>query len=109
MAGVPSIMQAMLDAVAPTLQDRRDDDIGLDRRAAACPRALYGTALGAVQKAHPGVVIGSYPSFDGQRFTNQIVVRARDEAQLAAGAAAVEAMLVDLTAKRDAPAAGTTA
>ena len=108
MAGVPSIMQAMLDAVAPTLKTGVTmKSVSIDAR--GLPEGLYGTALGAVQKANPGVVIGSYPSFDGQRFTNQIVVRARDEEQLAAGAAAVEAMLVELIAKRDAPAAGLTA
>ncbi|MCP8940467.1 competence/damage-inducible protein A [Alsobacter sp. SYSU M60028] len=99
MAGVPSIMQAMLDAVAPTLRTGvKMQSVSIDTR--ALPEGLYGTALGAVQKEHPGVVIGSYPSFDGKRFTNQIVVRARDEAVLAAAAAAVEAMLSRLESER---------
>ncbi len=93
MAGVPTIMQAMLDYVAPTLAtgakmlsatvraDAREGDIG--------------GPLGEVQKAHPGTMIGSYPFFDEKRGPNtNIVVRARDPARLAAAKDAVEAMLV---------------
>jgi hypothetical protein len=46
-----------------------------------------------VQKQFSDVIIGSYPSFDGKRFQNQIVVRARDPHVLAAAAEAVQAML----------------
>src|SRR6202023_4042845 len=83
MAGVPAIMQAMLDDVAPKLKtgakmlsvsvraDAREGDIG--------------TELAAVAKAHPGTSIGSYPFFDDARGPNPtIVVRARDPASLAA-------------------------
>ncbi|WP_293862656.1 competence/damage-inducible protein A [uncultured Alsobacter sp.] len=99
MAGVPSIMQAMFDAVAPTLRtgvkmlSTSIDSGGL-------PEGAYGSALATVQKAHPGTVIGSYPSFDGQRFRNQIVVRARDPELLETAKVAVEAMLVELHANR---------
>ena len=59
MAGVPSIMQAMLDEVAPKLKigirmlsetvraDAREGDIGMQ--------------LGEIAKANPAVAIGSYP------------------------------------------------
>ena len=67
------------------------------RRSARCRRRIRAS------------IIGSYPSFNGQSFTNQIVVRARDEEHWPPRAAAVEAMLVELIAKRDAPAAGLTA
>src|SRR5499427_7551118 len=62
MAGVPSIMQGMLDEVAPRLRigvrmlsetvraDAREGDIGMQ--------------LGEIAKANPGVAIGSYPFFD---------------------------------------------
>jgi molybdopterin-biosynthesis enzyme MoeA-like protein len=101
MAGVPAIMQAMLDGVAPTLQtgavmvSRSCDGRGL-------PEGDYATPLGEVQKAHPGVMIGSYPSFDGQRFTNQIVLRSRDQDLLDRAADAVAAMLEQLAAQRQA-------
>ncbi len=92
MAGVPAIMQAMLENVLPRLKTgtkllARSIDSG------GRPEGAYATGLGAVQKAFEGVIIGSYPSFDGKRFQNQIVVRARDEALLNAAAEAVQAML----------------
>src|SRR6516162_3205638 len=68
MAGVPSIMQAMLDEVAPKLKigvrmfsetvraDAREGDIGMQ--------------LGEISKANPGIAIGSYPFFDPQHGAN---------------------------------------
>ncbi|MHB2168244.1 competence/damage-inducible protein A [Alsobacter sp. R-9] len=97
MAGVPSIMQAMFDAIAPTLKTGVKM-LSVSLGSGGLPEGAYGTPLAAVQKAHPGVVIGSYPSFDGQRFRNQIVVRARDPQVLEAARAAVAAMLVELGA-----------
>ncbi|MFL6796311.1 MAG: competence/damage-inducible protein A [Xanthobacteraceae bacterium] len=92
MAGVPSIMQAMLDEVAPRLKtgvrmlsqtvraDAREGDIG--------------TQLGEIAKANPEVAIGSYPFFDPQHGPNtNVVLRARDGQKLASAARAVEAML----------------
>src|SRR5262249_32583669 len=93
MAGVPSIMQVMLDEVAPKLvtgvrvlsetvrADLREGDIG--------------TQLGEIAKAHPDVAIGSYPFFDDQRgpHTN-LGLRARHPHKLAAPTRPVEGMLV---------------
>lgn len=92
MAGVPSIMQAMLDEVASKLKtgvrmlaetiraDAREGDIG--------------TELGEIAKANPQVAIGSYPFFDPQRGANtNVVLRARDAEKLALAKAAVEEML----------------
>ena len=82
MAGVPSIMQAMLDEVAPKLKigirmlsetvraDAREGDIGMQ--------------LGEIAKANPAVAIGSYPFFDPQHVPNtNVVLRARDAQKLA--------------------------
>jgi molybdenum cofactor synthesis domain-containing protein len=92
MAGVPSIMQVMLDEVAPKLKtgvrilsetvraDAREGDIGMP--------------LGEIARAHPEVSIGSYPFFDEARGPNpNVVIRARDAVQLAAAKTAVETML----------------
>ncbi len=91
MAGVPSIMQAMLDDVAPKLStgakmlsetvrgDVREGDIG--------------TELGVIAKAHSDVMIGSYPFMDERGPNTNIVVRAREADKLAAAKSAVEAML----------------
>ena len=92
MAGVPTIMQAMLDEVAPKLKtgvrmlsqtlraDAREGDIG--------------TQLGEIAKANPEVAIGSYPFFDPQHGPNtNVVLRARDAQKLALATRAAEEML----------------
>ena len=96
MAGVPSIMQAMLDAVTPELRTGvKMLSTSLD--AGGLPEGVYGTPLAAIAKAHPGTSIGSYPSFTGTGFKNQIVVRSKDEDRMLAAADAVSAMLAELT------------
>src|SRR5215475_2812031 len=77
MAGVPSIMQAMLDAAAPQL--RTGIKMLSDTVRADCREGDIGTELGAIAKSHLGVTIGSYPFMDeatGGPNTN-IVVRGR--------------------------------
>ena len=95
MAGVPSIMQNMLDNVASRLvggTPMASESID----AAGLPEGAYAAGLGALAKAHPDVSIGSYPSFSPEGFKNQIVVRGRDSALVAAARAAVVALLADL-------------
>lgn len=92
MAGVPSIMQAMLDEVAPKLEtgvgmlsetvraDAREGDIGMQ--------------LGEIARANPEVAIGNYPFFDPQHGANtNVVLRARDARKLAQAKRAIEDML----------------
>ena len=92
LAGVPSIMQAMLDQVGPKLKtglrmfsetvraDARESDIG--------------TQLGEIAKANPGVAIGSHPFFDPQHGPNtNVVLRASDAQKLQRAKRAVEDML----------------
>ena len=96
MAGVPSIMQAMLDEVAPTLKTgvkMLSDTVRADLR-----EGDIGTPLGAVAKAHPDVSIGSYPFQDDRGPNSNIVVRSRDPEKLAAAKAAVEEMLAAVRA-----------
>jgi len=91
MAGVPSIMQAMLDYVAPKLATGAkmlSETVRADAR-----EGDVGTELGAVAKAHPDVIIGSYPFMDDRGPNTNIVVRSRDAGKLAAAKAAVEEML----------------
>jgi molybdenum cofactor synthesis domain-containing protein len=81
MAGVPAIMQAMLQELAPGLAR------GVPMRSAAVTiRAGEGdiaAGLGSIQKAHPTVVIGSYPFEADDGFAAQIVLRSRDDQALA--------------------------
>ncbi len=82
MAGVPAIMQAMLQELAPGLAR------GVPMRSAAVTiRAGEGdiaAGLGSIQKVHPTVVIGSYPFEADDGFAAQIVLRSRDDQALAA-------------------------
>jgi molybdenum cofactor synthesis domain-containing protein len=92
MAGIPQVMQAMLEYVAPKL--RTGAKILSETVRADCREGDIGTELGAIAKTHPAVVIGSYPFMDDERRANaHIVMRSRDPEKLAAVKAAVEAML----------------
>ena len=92
MAGVPAIMQAMLDDVAPHLKTGRQmlsETIRADAR-----EGDIGTELGRIAATHDGVVIGSYPFFDEARGPNtNVVIRAREPQKLVAAKEAVEEML----------------
>jgi molybdenum cofactor synthesis domain-containing protein len=93
MAGVPSIMQAMLDEVAPKLKTgvRMLSETVL----ANAREGDIGSQLGEIAKANPDVAIGSYPFFDPQHGPNtNVVLRARDAFKLAVAKRAVEEMLV---------------
>jgi molybdenum cofactor synthesis domain-containing protein len=97
MAGVPAIMQAMLDEVAPKL--RTGGKVLSETLRADAREGDIGTELGEIAKAHPEVTIGSYPFFDDKRGPNtNVVVRSRDPQKLASAKAAVEAMLKQVRA-----------
>jgi molybdopterin-biosynthesis enzyme MoeA-like protein len=91
MAGVPTIMQAMLDEVAPTL--KTGVKMLSETVKANCREGDIGGPLGDIAKAHPEVMIGSYPFQDDGRPNTNIVVRSRDAQKLAAAKSAVEDML----------------
>ena len=95
LAGVPSVMQAMLDFA---VKGMRTGALMLVQNveAGAVPEGLYGDALAAIAAAHPATSIGSYPSFKDGKFNNQIVVRGKDEAAVVAAKAAVVAMLTEM-------------
>jgi molybdenum cofactor synthesis domain-containing protein len=97
MAGVPSIMQVMLDHVAPKL--RTGSVMVVETiEAHGVPEGIYGGGLAAIAKDHPDVSIGSYPSFSSAGFRNQIVVRGKDPVAVATAREAVRALLRDLKA-----------
>jgi len=98
MAGIPTVMQSMLDEVAPKLKTGTKL-ISVTIRADA-KEGDVGTELGAIAKAHPDTIIGSYPFFDDKIGPNtNIVVRSRDAEKLAAAKTAVEGMLVSVKAQ----------
>ena len=95
MAGVPKIMNAMMEDVATRLtrgvpmQSRNVEFRGGEGDAAK--------PLGEIQKAYPQVVIGSYPFQAPDGFATNLVLRSRDEAALEQALAAVRKMAQDLT------------
>jgi molybdenum cofactor synthesis domain-containing protein len=92
MAGIPSVMQAMLDYVAPHL--KTGAKMLSETVRADCREGDIGTELGAIAQKHGDVVIGSYPFVDEKNLANtNVVVRSRDPQKLAAAKQAVEAML----------------
>ena len=99
MAGVPSIMQAMLDFIAPRLDTgtrmlvETIETVGL-------PEGAYAAGLGEVASLHADVSIGSYPSFRDGTFHNQIVVRGKDKVAVEKARSAVQELLQRLHADR---------
>ena len=91
MAGVPSIMQAMLQEIAPLLS--RGRVVHAVTLAAEIGEGQIAVGLARIQTDHKEVSIGSYPAFTPTGFAVQLVVRGRDVAEVEAAAAAVEALL----------------
>src|SRR5271169_6151695 len=97
MAGVPHIMQVMLDYVAPKL--KTGAKMLSESVRADCREGDIGTELGEIAKKHPDVIIGSYPFMDERGGNTNVVVRSRDAQKLAAAKTAVEAMLTRVRAE----------
>jgi molybdenum cofactor synthesis domain-containing protein len=98
MAGIPSVMQAMVEYVTPQLKTGArmlSDSVRAD-----CREGDIGTELGELAKTHPDAVIGSYPFVDENKDANtNVVIRSRDPQKLAAAKLEVEAMLVRVKAQ----------
>lgn len=91
MAGVPAIMQAMLDVIGPTLQTGAkmlSDTVQTGLR-----EGDIGGPLAEIANTHPEVSIGSYPFWSEAGPDTNIVVRSRDAEKLLAAMAAVKAMV----------------
>jgi molybdenum cofactor synthesis domain-containing protein len=85
MAGVPRIMQVMLDAVVPRLAKGRTiltRSVRLD-----VPEGDAAPGLADLQASHPEVQIGSYPFFENKRLGTYVVLRSTDPDRLAAAVA----------------------
>jgi molybdenum cofactor synthesis domain-containing protein len=99
MAGVPSIMQAMMDIVAPKLKSgvrMLSDTVRANAR-----EGDIGGPLRTIANAHPDTMIGSYPFLDEDKKPNtNLVVRSRDPEKLGAAMAAVKEMLAGLNVTR---------
>lgn len=94
MAGVPSIFQAMLDKVMPTLESGTK----LLSETVHCPvgEGSIGDRLANIQTEHPATIIGSYPKYRDGKFWTELVVRARSQDELDAARVDVEAMVATI-------------
>jgi molybdenum cofactor synthesis domain-containing protein len=99
MAGVPAVMNAMLDAVTPLLAGGAQT-IAQSIAAGTLPEGAYAATLGEIAKDFPGLSIGSYPSFRDGAFHNEIVVRGKDGDAVTEAAARVATMVVQLEERR---------
>ncbi len=91
MAGVPRIMQVMLDDVAPRLRTGAkmiSRTVRVER-----PEGAVAPGLGRVQEAYPDVQMGSYPFYEKDTFGTQLVLRSIDEDNLTDALDAVWRML----------------
>ncbi|HUS96466.1 MAG TPA: molybdopterin-binding protein [Hyphomicrobiaceae bacterium] len=94
MAGIPNIMQVMLDAVTPRLKKGRmmhSDAIDLNH-----PEGAVAEMLGAHQNEYPDVAMGSYPTLRDGRPCTQLVLRSIDAARLAEAAAGLRSKLAEM-------------
>jgi len=94
MAGVPSIMQAMMDGVAPTLETGVRMSVATIE--AGAPEGAYASGLGEIARNRRDLSIGSYPAFADGRFHNQIVIRGRDAQSVEAAKIEIEALLQEI-------------
>ena len=96
MAGVPSVMHAMMDTVGPQLKTGRR--VLVETIAAgAIPEGAYAAGLEKIVHAHADVSIGSYPAFTSTGVRNQIVLRSREADALAQAASEVRKLIVELS------------
>jgi molybdenum cofactor synthesis domain-containing protein len=91
MAGVPMIMRAMLEDLAPRL--KRGALVHSATVEAKIPEGRIAAALAQIQDAHPKVSVGSYPFYREDGFGAQFVVRSRDAAEVEAAAGDIESAI----------------
>ena len=99
MAGVPMVMRAMLEAIAPQLP--HGPVVISVTLEAQVPEGVIAPGLAQVQKDHPDVAIGSYPFYrEGAErpFGAQLVVRGRDGDAVERAALSLEDVLRQLGA-----------
>lgn len=80
MAGVPKVMQAMMDAIAPTL--RKGEPMLSRSLQFLGGEGDIAKPLKEAQETYPDVVMGSYPYESGAGFCTNLVLRCRDKARL---------------------------
>jgi molybdenum cofactor synthesis domain-containing protein len=93
--GLPAEMEAMFETLVDDLRSGAPIETWR-RRYRTTEGAIVGV-LAAMGERHPGVLVGSYPSFDESGAEVEVVVKSSDAAALAAAAAWIEEALDDAT------------
>ena len=91
MAGVPMIMRAMMEEVAPRL--RKGTVVTTATVSARIAEGRIAAPLAQIQASHKTVAIGSYPFYAPDGFGVQLVVRGRNPEEVEAAARDIEAAI----------------
>ncbi|MGC9953970.1 MAG: molybdopterin-binding protein [Rhizomicrobium sp.] len=91
MAGVPKIMQAMLEDIAPRLA--RGQVVQAITISSRLAEGTIAAALAKLQSEHDTVAIGSYPTYREDGYGVQLVARGRDAAEVGKVAQAIEEII----------------
>lgn len=91
LAGVPDVMQVMLDDVTPNLATGAKMQTATIKLSRA--EGDVADLFAQHQEAFPDVAMGSYPSFADGRISTQLVLRSTDSARLAAAHESLETKL----------------
>jgi molybdenum cofactor synthesis domain-containing protein len=94
--GLPAEMEAMFETLVEEL--RAGTPIGCWRRTYRTTESRIVAVLEEMAERHPGVLVGSYPSFDDTGSEVEVVVKSSDAEALATAAAWIEAALEAATA-----------
>jgi molybdenum cofactor synthesis domain-containing protein len=93
--GLPAEMEAMFETLVGEL--RAGGPIGSWRRTYRTTESRIVAVLEAMGERHPGVLVGSYPSFRPEGSEVEVVVKSSDPEALAAATAWIEAALEEAT------------
>jgi molybdenum cofactor synthesis domain-containing protein len=97
MAGVPKIMQAMLETVLPTLKGGAT--MYSASTATNLPEGTLADGLTALQKEFADVEIGSYPHFVEGGYSTTLVCRSTSEVRSTEACLAIEKLIASLGGK----------
>jgi nicotinamide-nucleotide amidase len=96
--GLPAEMEAMFETIADEV--RAGAPIDTWRRTYRTTESRIVSVLEEMSTRHPGVVVGSYPSFEGGVSEVEVVVKSGDRDALAAATAWIEPALERATSVR---------
>ena len=94
MAGIPRVMQQMVDSLAGKLRRRRHRAI--TQRHGLLTESQVAKRLSQIQNEYPDIDLGSYPFHREDRYGTTLVMRGTDEAGLDAMLDAVVRMIMNL-------------